>query len=315
MARRTLLSLGLLGLLFWSSQVSWVMAWGPVAHAIIGELAENDLLKQDARLRTFLTQLQHLAQRPQVRQALLGTEPPAPGQALRLLANWPDVQRGEPGMLPSDRQRHYVNLPHHAVYNRTQHCSDGVCSLETLLQQRQILGDRQAPLPQRAVALAWVAHLIGDMHQPLHAGKDEDRGGNLTCTTWLGEPSRLVDMDGKKSCSGANLHAVWDSGILEAVSGVSHPDNIAALAKGFARLLPLVKASEPALTARTEAEWRAVVERWHAETQALIIQMDIYPQGNVISEGYVQQHYRTIRLQVLRAAVRLAVLLQRTLNP
>jgi hypothetical protein len=291
------------------------MAWGPVAHAVIGELVENDLLQQDAGLRTLLTQLQHPGQRQQVRQALLGTELPASGQALRVLANWPDVQRGAPGMLPFDGQRHYINLPHHAVYNRAQHCPDGACSVETLLQQRGILANRNASVPQRAVALAWVTHLVGDMHQPLHAGKAEDRGGNLICTAWMGEPSRLIDIDGKKSCSGANLHAVWDSKILEAVTGVSHPDNVTALTRSLARLLPPVRAAEPPLTARTAAEWRTAVGRWHTETQALILQMDIYPSGKIISDCYVQQHYRTVRLQVLRAAVRLAALLHHTLKP
>jgi hypothetical protein len=315
MARRTCLRAIVIGLCLLGSGVSWVRAWGPVAHAVIGELVENDLLKQDTGLRTLLTQFQQPGQRQQVRQALLGMELPASGQALRLLANWPDVQRGEPGMLPFDGQRHYINLPHHAVYNRAQHCPDGVCSVETLLQQRTILADRHAPLPQRAVALAWVTHLVGDMHQPLHAGKADDRGGNLTCTAWMGEPSRLIDIDGKKSCSGANLHAVWDSKILEAVTGVSHPDNVTALTRGLARLLPPVQAAEPPLTVRTAAEWRTVVERWHAETQALILQMDIYPSGKIISDCYIQQHYRTIRLQVLRAAVRLAALLHHTLKP
>jgi hypothetical protein len=156
---------------------------------------------------------------------------------------------------------------------------------------------------------------MGDMHQPLHAGKEEDRGGNLTCTAWLGEASRLIDSNGQKSCSGANLHAVWDSKMLEAVTGVSHPDNIAALSRGFARLLPPIQDAEPALRARSEAEWRTVVERWHSETQALILQTGIYPPDNNINERYVQQHYRTLRRQVLRAAVRLAALLQRSLNP
>jgi len=299
----------------WHGGLSPVLAWGPVAHAVIGELAERELLKHDTGLRTLLKRLQHPTQQQQVRQALLGIEPPAPGQALRLLANWPDERRGEAGMLPFDRQRHYINLPHHAVYNRAQHCSDGICSIETLLQQRAILGNRNAPLGERAVALAWVVHLLGDMHQPLHAGQEEDRGGNLTCTTWIGEPSRLIDINGQKSCSGTNLHIAWDSKILEATTGVSHPDNIAALSQGFARLLPPVQAAEPALMAYTAAEWRTVVERWHSETQALILQMDIYPHGNVIDDCYIQQHYRTIRLQVLRAAVRLAALLQRTLSP
>jgi hypothetical protein len=218
-------------------------------------------------------------------------------------------------MLPFDRQRHYVNLPHDAKYNRAQHCSDGMCSIETLLQQRAILGNRNAPLGKRAVALAWVVHLVGDMHQPLHAGQEEDRGGNLTCTVWMGEPSRLIDSNGQKKCSGENLHALWDSKILEVKTGGSYPDNITALSRGFARLLPPVQAAEPTLMAHTAAEWRTVVERWHSETQALILQMDIYPHGNVIDDCYVQQHYSTIRLQVLRAAVRLAALLQRTLNP
>jgi hypothetical protein len=286
-----------------------------VAHAVIGELAEHELLKHDTGLRTLLTRLQYPAQQQRVRQALLGIEPPAPGQALRLLANWPDEQRGKDGMLPFDRQRHYVNLPHAAKYNRTQHCSDGMCSIETLLQQRAILGNRKAPLGERAVALAWVVHLLGDMHQPLHAGQEEDRGGNLTCTAWMGEPSHLLDINGQKKCSGESLHAVWDSKILDVRTGGSYPDNITALSRGFARLLPPVQAAEPALKAHTTTEWRTVVERWHSETQALILQMDIYPHGNVIDDCYIQKHFGTVRLQVLRAAVRLAALLQHTLNP
>src|SRR5262249_42319481 len=160
------------------------------AHAVIGQLAE-DALTNETQLLTLLRRFRDPTQYRQVTEALLGTEPPVPGQALQILANWPDVHKREPGMLPSDDQRHYINLPLTAHYNRTQYCADGVCSIEPLLAQRAILANRQAPLPQRAVALAWVAHLVGDMHQPLHAGKAEDRGGNLTCVAWMGEPSRL----------------------------------------------------------------------------------------------------------------------------
>ena len=315
MGRSPLLRVLLLCWLIWGKTAAGALAWGPVAHVVIAELAENVLLKQDQNLRALLSRFQQPTQRQRVRRVLLGLDPPAPGQALRIFANWPDTQRGEPGMLPLDGQRHYVNLPHHAVYNRAQYCPEGVCSLETLLHQRRILADRKAPVPQRAVALAWVTHLVGDMHQPLHAGKAEDRGGNLTCTAWMGQLSQLTDSNGQKSCSGVNLHAVWDSKILEEVTGVTHADDTTALTRALADLLPLVKASEPPFRARTEAEWRAVVERWHSETQALIVQMDIYPHGNVIDECYIQSHYHTVRLQLLRAAVRLATLLQHTLAP
>ena len=81
------------------------------------------------------------------------------------------------------------------------------------------------------VALAWVAHLVGDMHQPLHAGQLEDRGGNLTCVAWMGEPSQRIVSDGKVTCSGANLHAVWDTKLLEAATGFMQPDDAPVLAQ------------------------------------------------------------------------------------
>jgi hypothetical protein len=293
---------------------SLASAWGPVAHAVIGDLAETNLLKQDAGWHALLARLQQSSQHELIRQALLGVDFPAAGQVLAVLGNWPDAQRGQPGMLPADGQRHYVNLPYHTPYSRALHCSDGVCSIETLLQQRTVLADRRAPMATRAVALAWVAHLVADMHQPLHAGKEEDRGGNLTCVTWRGEPSALVTIEGKRTCTGANLHAVWDGKILEAM-GFTYIDRVPALAQELQRLLPLIKAAEPPLTARTDAEWRTVIERWHAETQASIVFDTIYPMGNTIDESYMQCHYHTIRRQLLRAAVRLAALLHQTLQP
>jgi hypothetical protein len=241
-------------------------------------------------------------------------DPPVSGKVLWFLANWPDVQKRQPGMLPYDGLRHFVNLPHKALYNRLRHCREGVCSIETLLQQRAILADRQAPLSRRAVALAWVTHLVGDIHQPLHAGKAEDRGGNLTCVTWKRQPSKLVTIDDRPQCSGVNLHAVWDSKIIQEVTGFTSPNDAPAYAWKLRRFLKLVQAAEPPLFTRTEAEWRAIVERWHTETQALILLDDLYPRRNAIGRSYIRSHYRTIRLQLLRAAVRLAAMLHRTLN-
>jgi hypothetical protein len=284
-----------------------------VAHAAIGQLVETELLKNDLALRDLLTRFRDPAQRRQVQQALLGMDPPVPGKALRTFANWPDWHKRQPGMLPQDDQRHYINLPPTARYHRARHCPGGLCSLETLLQQRTILGNRRAPLPQRAVALAWVVHLVGDMHQPLHAGEADDRGGNLTCVGWRGEPSRLTTVDDQPRCSGANLHALWDSDIIAAVTGFSHHNEATAFAAQLRPLLKRVQTAEAPLTARTEAEWRAVVERWHSETQALILGERIYPAGKTIGESYTQKHYRTIRRQLLRATVRLAALLRQTL--
>lgn len=301
--------------LLWLSQGTPALAWGTLAHAVIGQLAEDDLFQRDAALHRLLQRCRHPAHSQQVRAALLGMELPEPGKALRALANWPDWYKRQPGMLPADEQRHYVNLPFTARYNRNQHCADGLCSIETLLEQRALLANHRAPLPQRAVALAWVAHLVGDMHQPLHAGKAEDRGGNLTCVAWMGEPSRLVTTNGKTGCTGANLHAVWDIMLIEAATGFVHLDDLPALVQQLRPHMQRTRATEPPITARTPVAWRTVVERWHHETQALIVQESLYPPDGSVGPTYVQRHYPTVRQQLLRAAVRLAALLQQSLSP
>jgi len=302
-------------LVLWLSYTTSALGWGAVAHAVIGQLAEDELLAHHATLGTLLTHFRDPTQYQHVHEALLGMDLPSPGNTLRALANWPDWYKRQPGMLPADEQRHYVNLPFTARYNRAQHCPDGLCSIETLLAQRAILADRRALLQQRAVALAWVAHLIGDIHQPLHAGQLEDRGGNLTCVAWMGEPSQpqRSSSNGKIMCNGANLHAVWDSKLLEAATGFVHPDDAPVLAQQLRPLWRRVQATEPPLTARTSAEWRAVVERWHSEAQALITREHIYPLDGAVGPAYLQRHYPTVRLQMVRAAVRLAAMLRQSM--
>ncbi|MFK8164563.1 MAG: S1/P1 nuclease [Lewinella sp.] len=52
-----------------------------------------------------------------------------------------------------------------------------------------------------ATALAFLIHFIGDVHQPMHVGKNRDLGGNRISVLFFGERK--------------NLHSVWDSGIIE----------------------------------------------------------------------------------------------------
>lgn len=291
------------------------LAWGPAAHAVIGQLAEDLLLQDTPAWRLLLQQWRHPTQAPHVTEALYGLELPEPGGVLRLLANWPDWHKRKPGMLDADEQRHYLNVPFTARYSRRQYCPDGRCSVETLLTQRALFADQRAPLAQRAVALAWIAHLVGDMHQPLHAGRAEDRGGNLTCVTWLGEPSRLVTLDNWTSCTHVNLHVVWDSKLIEAVTGFTHQEDAKAFAQLLRPGLPRIRPGEPRLTARTPTAWRTLIEQWHHETQTLIVRNAIYPVDGAINQAYLQQHYPTVRTQLLRAAVRLAALLRQSLQP
>jgi hypothetical protein len=64
----------------------------------------------------------------------------------------------------------------------------------------ETLRDGTAPLAERRTALLFVVHIIGDLHQPLHAGKGADRGGNDVRVEYHGERT--------------NLHAVWDAAMI-----------------------------------------------------------------------------------------------------
>ena len=69
-----------------------------------------------------------------------------------------------------------------------------------------------APRNEKRVALRFIAHLIGDIHQPLHAKFAEDRGGN----------SIDIRFNGRKE----NLHSPWDTALVELEQGT--PSEIAA---------------------------------------------------------------------------------------
>jgi hypothetical protein len=71
-----------------------------------------------------------------------------------------------------------------------------------------ILGDPARPVEERRVALRFVIHLVGDLHQPLHVGDDGDRGGNDTQVRFF--------------TRGSNMHRVWDSGIIDRAGRAEH---------------------------------------------------------------------------------------------
>ena len=62
------------------------------------------------------------------------------------------------------------------------------------------LSDNALSQSQRRQALAFLVHFVADVHQPLHVGRRDDRGGNSIKVNWRGKTF--------------NLHQVWDSGLI-----------------------------------------------------------------------------------------------------
>jgi hypothetical protein len=153
-------------------------AWGKTGHRVVASIAD--------------AQLSGLA-RAHVKQIL--------GQAESLdeAANWPDEMRSNPSPFwqKTSTPWHYVTL-NGIVYDHAPSEGD---ALEALNKYSATLRDPSASLADKQLALRFVVHIVGDLHQPLHVGKCCDRGGNDIKVKWFGRD--------------LNLHSVWDSALVD----------------------------------------------------------------------------------------------------
>ena len=153
-------------------------AWGKTGHRVVAAIAD--------------TQLSGLA-RAHIREILGGSE------SLDEAATWPDEMRSapEPFWQKTATPWHYVTL-NGIIYDHAPSEGD---ALEALNRFRATLQDPKASVADKQLALRFIVHLVGDLHQPLHVGKCCDKGGNDVRVTWFGKPT--------------NLHAAWDSAIVD----------------------------------------------------------------------------------------------------
>ncbi|MFC6284943.1 S1/P1 nuclease [Polaromonas aquatica] len=158
----------------------WLHAWGATGHQVIGVLAEKQL-GDKARIQV---------------QRLLDLEP---GSTLSSISTWADEHKN-----PTTARWHFLNFPRTSCsYGQSRDCPDGNCILGAIDRQVALLKS-QAPQQAKLLALKYLIHFIGDLHQPLHLGYMDDKGGNL------------YQIQAYKK--GSNLHSLWDSGLIRFIS-------------------------------------------------------------------------------------------------
>ena len=240
-------------------------SWGLTGHRIIGEIAQNHLSKN--------------AQKEL--KKIIGKE------TLAWWSNWPDFIKSDTSWKHAEAW-HYVNvtpgmtkdsfvaalkaLPGKSLYSQLY---------ETMAQ----LKDRNLSREQRQIALRFLVHLVGDLHQPLHVGHAADLGGNRIVVYWF---DRKV-----------NLHSLWDTWLV---------DNQQYSYSEYARLLDI--ASDEQLKA-----WRAgSIEDWLYESHLLAEK--IYASAKMeekLGYRYNFQYVKMMEEQLLKGGVRLAALLNQVL--
>lgn len=238
---------------------SMAHAWGAEGHQIIATIAQSNLQPQAAKeLARILAQ--------------------EPGATLASISTWADEHRS-----PATAPWHYINFPKgNCQYEQEHDCPEGKCVVEAIRKQTSIL-QFDVNDEKRLNALKYLVHLVGDVHQPLHAGWGEDRGGN---TYQLQAFMR-----------GSNLHAWWDTGMIRYVEEHEGP------------LLPTLQSKKAPSVPNDWKPETAAVESCH-----IVDQEGFYP-GRLVDIEYIKRYRDTLGQRLHTAGMRLAALLNKVLQP
>ncbi|MEQ8907113.1 S1/P1 nuclease [Ekhidna sp.] len=151
--------------------------WGATGHRIVGLIAERHLTKK-ARKNI---------------ENVLGTE------TLAEISNYMDFIKSDETYVHMSPW-HYATIPDGKTYEEagTPDEGDVIITIQRMMKE---LETKSFTDEDEAFALKCLVHLIGDIHQPLHVGNGEDKGGNDVKLDYFWEDS--------------NLHRVWDSGMID----------------------------------------------------------------------------------------------------
>ena len=199
---------------------------------------------------------------------------------------------------------HFLNIPPEAAgYDRDRDCprQPGVksgdrgdrwrdCAVDRILYHHQRLADPTLDRADRATALKFLVHFVGDLHQPFHAFGVE-RGGNGIFVRVFGVSNCGNDPAKPTPC---NLHAVWDSRLI-AHRNRSDADYLIALDKAIA------DHNWQARPTGTSTDW--------ANESFKLARPAVLPQNGEVDEAYYQKHISVIDERLALAGLRLAAVL------
>ena len=247
--------------------------WGEEGHRIVADIGEKYL---NAKARAAVKQLLH-------------------DQPLADVANFAAAWRNyhdETGPW------HFVDIPLAATnYDAGRDCAPHHgCVLEQLGVFKKEIADPQLTQSNRAFALKFIVHLVGDLHQPLHCVDNDDRGGNSVAVKLFGVAKKSPTA--KKPW---NLHSVWDSGLIEH-TGMDEKTYVTTLTAN--------------LTAPKILAWQAgTTTEWALQSHTIATQIAYkIPADGDLGEDYFKKAKPALDACLLKGGVRLARVLNETLG-
>ena len=175
---------------------------------------------------------------------------------------------------------HFINMPLNVNYESSEKNPNG--DLVTgITYCKKVIKDPNASNDDKAFYLKLLIHFIGDLHQPMHVGLEEDKGGNDFKLQWFYKDT--------------NLHRVWDS------------DMINSFDMGY---IELTENADVLTSKQVKAIQEGTVIDWVNETH--ILSNKVYAsvkEGENLRYRYSYDHFETVRSQLQIAGIRLAKVL------
>ncbi len=248
-------------------------SWGNQGHRLVGLVAADHLSPTARKNVAFLLDKETLAD----------------------VASWADVVR------PDETQTalwHYTDLPADSrTYDRERDCpaqpnvkqgspGDKVrdCAVDRILYFQRRMADPTLDPADRAIALKYLVHFVGDQHQPMHA-TGVQKGANCIHVVVFGSPTC-----GERPC---NLHAVWDSGLLTH-RNLKENEYLNLLESEIKQNSLVAGTADPAL--------------WAGESKRLADEA-ILPEGGAVDDAYYNREIPVAHKQLEMAGLRLAAAL------
>jgi hypothetical protein len=262
-------------------------AWWEYGHETVAEIAMSQVQPRTRASIAWLLKRDTALETPTCRV-----------RTIEEASVWPDCIKTLGDRFSYQYNWHYQDPEICRPFDLTPFCKDGNCVAKQIERNQRLLADRSLPVRDRLMALAYLVHFVGDLHQPLHGAEhNEDQGGNKPKVRYGALPPR-------------SLHTIWDG--LLAERAISSP------AAGSAAILAEVPVAErPGLAAGSVEDWSR--ESWGLARDIVYgtAQADPCTPADPdarLDEATITQLVPKVRLQVARGGLRLARLLDEALD-
>jgi len=245
-----------------------LLAWSMTGHRVIAEIAQRNIKPETAeKINTLLDNL-----------------------PMAYWANWPDfIKSDKTGKWDHTYIWHFINAPGDLSYDnyvkaikdvKQENVYSEIPKLITTIQNQDSSDE------DKRIALIFLIHLVGDAHQPMHVGREEDLGGNKVSVNWFSDAT--------------NLHAVWDGKLIdyEKYSYTEYTDILNTTSDDTKSLFK-----------------QGTLELWLYETY--LIANEIYSSvnyGDKLMFEYSYKYKSVVESQLLKGGMRLATVLDMAFN-